>query len=81
LGRRPRRAEQPSPALTPAAKRRWERIPPKLQAMLLGNAWCRTCREAGGMVLLSGKIENGQLVLRGTCAACGEPVARVVERD
>jgi hypothetical protein len=49
--------------------------------MLLGNVWCRTCREAGGMVLLNGKIEKGQLVLRGTCTACGEPVARVVERD
>jgi hypothetical protein len=74
-------AAAPPPALTPAAKKHWERIPPKLQAMLLGNVWCRTCREAGGMVLLSGKIEKGQLVLRGTCAACGEPVARVVERD
>ena len=74
-------AAAPAPAFTPAAKKRWERIPPKLQAMLLGNVWCRTCREAGGMVLLSGKIEKGQLVLRGTCTACGEPVARVVERD
>ena len=74
-------AAVPAPAFTPAAKKRWERIPPKLQAMLLGNVWCRTCREAGDMVLLSGKIEKGQLVLRGTCTACGEPVARVVERD
>jgi hypothetical protein len=81
LGRRPRRAEQPSPVFTPAGKKRWERIPPKLQAMLLGNVWCRTCREAGTMRLLSAKIEKGQLVLRGTCTACGEPVARVVERD
>jgi hypothetical protein len=74
-------AAAPPPAFTPAAKKRWQRIPPKLQAMLLGNVWCRTCREAGGMRLLSAKIEKGQLVLRGTCAACGEPVARVVERD
>ncbi|MEE4608385.1 MAG: ORF6N domain-containing protein [Desulfobacteraceae bacterium] len=74
-------AAAPPPAFTPAAKKRWERIPPKLQAMLLGNAWCRTCREAGEMQLLSAKIEKGQLVLHGTCAACGEPVARVVERD
>ena len=58
-----------------------ERIPPKLQAMLLGNAWFRNCREAGDMVLLIGKIERGQLVLRGTCAACGQSVAQVVERD
>jgi hypothetical protein len=49
-------------------------------AMLLGNVWCRSCREAGGMQLLSGKIEKGQLVLRGTCAACGKHVAKVVER-
>jgi len=49
--------------------------------MLLGNVWCGECREAGRMELGSGKIEKGQLVLQGTCEACGEPVARVVERD
>ena len=70
-----------SPAFTATARQRWERIPPKLQAMLLGNVWCRFCREAGDMVLLSGKIEKGRLVLHGTCAVCGARVARVVERD
>ena len=69
------------PAFTATARQRWQRIPPKLQAMLLGNVWCRSCRQAGGMQLLSGKIEKGQLVLHGTCTACGEPVARMVERD
>ena len=70
-----------SPDFTPPARRRWDRIPSKLQAMLLGNVWCRCCREAGGMRLLSGKIEKKQLVLHGTCETCGKPVARVVERD
>jgi hypothetical protein len=74
-------AAAPSPALTPAARKRWDRLTPKLQTMLLGNVWCGACRQAGGMQLLSGKIEKGQLVLHGTCAACGEPVARMVERD
>ena len=70
-----------SPAFTATARQRWEWIPPKLQAMLLSNVWCRFCREAGDMVLLNGKIEKGRLVLHGTCAVCGARVARVVERD
>jgi hypothetical protein len=74
-------AAAPALDFTPAARKRWERLTPKLQAMLLGNVWCGVCQEAGGMRLLSAKIEKGQLVLRGTCAACGEPVERGVERD
>ena len=74
-------ATQKEPNLTPAARKRWEGIPPKIQVMLLGNIWCRVCREAGKMRLLSGKIEKGQLVLHGTCSVCGEEVARLVERD
>jgi hypothetical protein len=66
-------AAAPAPAFTPAAKKRWQRIPPKLQAMLLGNTWCRTCREAGGMQLLSGKIEKGQLVLGHHLQALPQP--------
>ena len=73
--------QAPSLDFTPAARKRWERLTPKLQAMLLGNVWCRGCRQAGAMRLLSAKIEKGQLVLHGTCETCGEPVARVVERD
>jgi hypothetical protein len=77
----PTEAEKPAEAaFTPAARRRWEQLTPGLQAMLLANVWCANCRSVIQMEPTSGRVEKGQLVLRGICGACGNPVARVIER-
>ena len=68
-------------SFTPKAKKIWEAIPGIIQFKILNNAWCVQCRKESSIGNLSGKIESGMLVLRGTCTKCGGDVARVIENQ
>jgi hypothetical protein len=64
---------------TPKAKKIWEAIAGIIQFKILNNVWCVQCRKESSIGNLTGKIESGMLVLRGTCTKCGGEVARVIE--
>lgn len=66
---------------TPAALRRWDAIEPSIQGKLLGNVWCSACRKAVYINIESAGIERKDLILTGTCAECGGPVARLIEGE
>jgi hypothetical protein len=64
---------------TPEAEKLWQAIPPDKQELLLQNVWCGQCAEMTTITEFSGREEQGDLVLTGICAACGGPVARLIE--
>ena len=66
---------------TPKAKKIWEAIPGIIQFKILNNVWCVHCRKGSSIGNLTGKIESGMLVLRGSCTKCGGDVARVIENE
>jgi phage regulator Rha-like protein len=68
-------------SFTPKAKKIWEAIPGDIQFKILNNVWCVQCKKESSIGNLSGKIESGMLVLRGTCTKCGGEVARVIENE
>jgi phage regulator Rha-like protein len=68
-------------SFTPKAKKIWEAIPGDIQFKILNNVWCVQCKKESSIGNLSGKIESGMLVLRGTCTKCGGEVARVIENQ
>ena len=68
-------------SFTPKAKKIWEAIPGIIQFKILNNVWCVQCRKESSIGNLTGKIESGMLVLRGSCTKCGGEVARVIENE
>jgi hypothetical protein len=66
---------------SPPALKRWDKIPPSMQAKLLGNVWCSACSKAVSILVESGRIKNNDLILSGRCADCEGPVARLIEGD
>jgi hypothetical protein len=64
---------------TPEARALWQAIPPDKQELLLSTVWCGQCAEMTTITEFSGREEQGDLVLTGICAACGGPVARLIE--
>jgi hypothetical protein len=71
----------PEGSFTPKAKKIWESIAGDIQFKILNNVWCVHCRKESSIGNLTGKIESGMLVLRGTCTKCGSDVARVIENE
>ncbi len=61
------------------AQKRWENIPAAVRNLLAGNAYCASCKTPGPIIDMHPFIENGALVIRGRCGACGMHVARMVE--
>jgi hypothetical protein len=68
-------------SFTPKAKKIWESIAGDIQIKILNNVWCVHCRKGSSIGNLTGKIESGMLVLRGSCTKCGGDVARVNENE
>ena len=68
-------------SFTPKAKKIWESIAGDIQIKILNNVWCVHCRKGSSIGNLTGKIESGMLVLRGSCTKCGGDVARVIENE
>ena len=80
-----KRAKKKKPStdgsFTPKAKKIWEAMAGDIQIKILNNVWCVHCRKGSSIGNLTGKIESGMLVLRGTCTKCGSDVARVIENE
>jgi regulator of replication initiation timing len=68
-------------SFTPKAKKIWESIDGDIQFKILNNVWCVHCRKESSIGNLTGKIESGMLVLRGTCTKCSSDVTRVIENE
>ncbi len=68
-------------SFTPKAKKIWEAIASDIRIRLLNNVWCRHCGKMSSIGNLSGMVESGMLVLRGSCTKCGSDVARVIENE
>ena len=63
----------------PEAEKLWQAISPDKQELLLQNVWCGQCAETTTITDFSGRGEQGDFVLTGICAACGETVFRLIE--
>jgi hypothetical protein len=57
----------------------WGTIPMQARERLLKNVFCRNCRGSVEIIKFTGEERDGNLVLTGSCAKCGQGVARVVE--
>jgi hypothetical protein len=57
----------------------WGTIPKQARERLLKNVFCASCRDSVEIIKFTGEESHGNLVLKGSCAKCGHPVARVVE--
>jgi hypothetical protein len=64
---------------TPAAERAWQRLDGTLRVRLLNDVLCVHCLGGSSMALEHATVKGHDLVLHGTCTACGHAVVRVVE--
>jgi len=65
----------------PNARRLWDLVLPYQKTQILNNVWCSHCANVTTIVHYSGKVEDGDLVLKGECERCGGKVARVIENE
>lgn len=66
-------------AFTPQAAVLWGTIPQEARVRILANVFCVKCRGSVMITKYTGEEENGDLILKGACAKCGQKVVRVVE--
>ncbi len=64
---------------TAPAKAKWDSIPPQIQKKLLKNVWCTKCAGVTTIKNFKGEIDEGDLILTGTCITCDGQVVRVIE--
>ena len=57
----------------------WGTIPKAAREQILKNVFCGNCRGSVEIIKFTGEEQDGNLVLKGSCAKCGHAVARVVE--
>ena len=57
----------------------WGTIAREARERILKNVFCGKCRGSVEMVRFTGEEEKGDLILKGSCATCGQAVVRVVE--
>lgn len=70
-----------SDRFTAEAKAMWDAIPPQAQEQILSNVWCVHCKTGTTIVDFNGRVEKGDLILRGRCVTCGGEVARLIEGE
>lgn len=61
------------------AERAWQRLDGALRGRLLNNVFCVQCLSGTSMAMENATVKGRDLVLHGTCTACGCAVTRVVE--
>lgn len=59
----------------------WKAIAPQIQKQLMDNVWCTNCLGVTTITNFKGYVEDGDLVLTGSCAKCGGKVTRVIENE
>lgn len=64
---------------TPGAAVMWGMITKASREGILHNVYCTKCRAEVQMSNFTGKEGKGILILRGSCATCGQEVVRVLE--
>lgn len=57
----------------------WGAIPKEARERILANVFCVKCRGSVTITKFTGEEENGDVILKGSCAKCGHEVVRVVE--
>ena len=57
----------------------WATIPREARERILKNVFCGQCGGSVELIKFTGEEPDGDLVLTGSCAKCGQAVARVVE--
>jgi hypothetical protein len=57
----------------------WSIISKENRQRILENVFCGKCRTTVEMVMFTGKLERGDIILEGSCAVCGARVVRVLE--
>jgi hypothetical protein len=65
--------------LSTDAQKIWASLNAEARIRILNNVWCSSCSGSCSMELLEGRVQHGDLVLRGRGVTCGGEVARVVE--
>lgn len=70
-----------SEEFTNQARAIWDAVPQQAKFIILNNVWCGQCRGSTTIVNLKGNVEEGDLILRGQCAKCGNGVTRLVENE
>ena len=66
---------------TPEAQMLWDQIPHDHQVHIVHSVFCTGCIGSCSMVDHVGSIDDGFLILDGTCAKCGRGVTRLVDPD
>ena len=67
------------PQFSTKAAKFWAAIPAEIKKIILANVFCSRCRGAVSIVNFTGTVKGGDLVLNGSCAVCGNEVARLIE--
>lgn len=57
----------------------WNALSADVRAKILTNVYCGHCRGETSILNVTGAVKGGDLVLKGSCAKCGQEVARLVE--
>jgi hypothetical protein len=57
----------------------WATVPRQAREQILKNVFCGNCCGSVEIIKFTGEERDGNLVLKGSCAKCGQDVARVVE--
>jgi hypothetical protein len=57
----------------------WGTIPREARERLLKNVFCAECRGSVEIIKFTCEERDGNLVIKGSCAKCGNEVVRVVE--
>ena len=70
-----------SSEFTAEAKALWDSIPLQIQEQLINNVWCPHCSRVTTITDFRGDVEEGDLVLTGSCVKCKGSVARVIENE
>lgn len=68
-------------AFSPEAQMLWDGIPHDQQSHIVNSVFCTGCMGSCSMIDYVGSIDDGILILDGTCAKCGRAVTRVVDPD
>ncbi len=66
---------------TPEAQMLWDQIPDDHQVHIVNSVISTACTGNCSIVEYVGSIDDGLLILDGTCAKCGRGVTRLVDPD
>lgn len=65
--------------ISPVSQKILETMPSDEKAKHLGNVWCQSCSAMVEIVQYKSRMIKGDLLLRGKCVVCGNPVATHIE--